>query len=50
MVNNAGIFTGVENILEETKGDFDRTMSIHMKRTYFVCKYAIKQFLAREPP
>ncbi|KAL7762818.1 hypothetical protein ACKLNR_006176 [Fusarium oxysporum f. sp. zingiberi] len=50
MVNNAGIFTGVENILEETKGDFDRTVSIHMKGTHFVCKSAIKQFLAREPP
>ncbi|KAF5624651.1 alcohol dehydrogenase [Fusarium tjaetaba] len=50
MVNNAGIFTGLKNILEETDDDFDRTMSINTRGTYFGCKYAIKQFLSQSEP
>ncbi|KAF5975149.1 alcohol dehydrogenase [Fusarium coicis] len=50
MVNNAGIFTGLKNILEETDDEFDRSMSINTRGTYFGCKYAIKQFLSQSEP
>ena len=48
MVNNAGIFTGLKTILDCTEEEYDRTMAVNTKGTYFGCKYAIKQFLSQE--
>ncbi|KLU82752.1 hypothetical protein MAPG_01821 [Magnaporthiopsis poae ATCC 64411] len=50
MVNNAGIFTGTQNILELSIDDYDRTMAINTRGTYLGCRYAIQQFLAQSPP
>lgn len=50
VVNNVGISTGLNNILEETDQDFDRTMSIGTRGAYFGCKSAIKQFLSQSDP
>ncbi|KAG9494849.1 hypothetical protein J7337_013078 [Fusarium musae] len=50
IVNTAGIFTGLKNILEETHDYFDRNMPINTRGTYLGCKYAIKQFLSQSEP
>lgn len=50
MVNNAGIFTGAQNILELPIDEYDRTMAINTRGTYLGCRYAIQQFLAQSPP
>lgn len=50
MVNNAGIFTGLKTIVEETDDDFNRTMAINMGGVYYGCKYAIRQFLSQAEP
>jgi NAD(P)-dependent dehydrogenase (short-subunit alcohol dehydrogenase family) len=49
MINNAGIFTGLKTIVETTEEDYDKTMTVNSKGTYFGCKYAIEQFLVQEP-
>jgi hypothetical protein len=48
MVNNAGIFTGLKTILDSTEDEYDRTMGVNTKGTYFGCKYAIEQFLKQD--
>lgn len=43
MVNNAGIFTGLHTIVDETEEQFDRTMLINCKSVWLGCKSAITQ-------
>lgn len=45
MVNNAGVFTGLHNIVEETEEQYDLTMNVNAKGVWLGCKYAITQFL-----
>lgn len=49
MVNNAGIFTGLHTILDETEEQYDATMNVNAKGVWLGCKYAIKQMLAQTP-
>lgn len=49
MVCNAGVFTGVHTILEETEEQFDFTMAINTKGVWLGCKAAIGQFMKQEP-
>lgn len=49
MVNNAGVFTGLHSILEETEDQYDFTMNVNAKGVWLGCKYAIKQFMKQEP-
>jgi NAD(P)-dependent dehydrogenase (short-subunit alcohol dehydrogenase family) len=48
MVNNAGIFTGLKNIVEEPDEDYLRTMAVNANGVYFGCKHAIRQFLVQQ--
>lgn len=49
MVNNAGIFTGLHTIVDETEDEYDRTMAINCKSVWLGSKFAIKQMLTQEP-
>lgn len=49
IVNNAGVFTGVHTILEETEAQFDLTMAVNTKGVWLGSKYAIKQMMNQEP-
>ena len=49
MVNNAGIFTGLHTIVDETEDDYDRTMAVNAKSVWLGCKFAIRQMLTQEP-
>jgi NAD(P)-dependent dehydrogenase (short-subunit alcohol dehydrogenase family) len=49
MVNNAGTFTGLATIIEQSEEDFDRTMAVNTKGTFLGCKYAIRQMMAQAP-
>jgi len=49
MVNNAGVFTGLHNIIEETEEQYDLTMNVNAKGVWLGCKYAIIQFMKQEP-
>jgi hypothetical protein len=49
MVNNAGIFTGLHTIVDETEDEYDRTMAVNAKSVWLGCKFAIKQMLTQEP-
>lgn len=49
MVNNAGIFTELHSILEETEDQYDRTMNINAKGVWLGCKYAIGQMMKQTP-
>ena len=49
MVNNAGIFTGLHTILDETEEQYDATMAINAKGVWLGCKYAIAQMMRQEP-
>ncbi|MBC3193109.1 SDR family oxidoreductase [Pseudonocardia sp. C8] len=43
MVNNAGIFTGLHTIVDETEEEFDKTMLVNCKSVWLGCKSAITQ-------
>lgn len=45
MVNNAGVFTGLNGIVEESEEDFDFTMAVNTKGVWLGCKSAITQML-----
>ena len=45
MVNNAGIFTGLHTIVDETEDEYDRTMAVNAKSVWLGCKFAIRQML-----
>ncbi|MEX3981851.1 SDR family NAD(P)-dependent oxidoreductase [Paraburkholderia sp. EG287A] len=49
MVNNAGVFTGLHSILDETEEQYDFTMNVNAKGVWLGCKYAITQFMKQEP-
>jgi NAD(P)-dependent dehydrogenase (short-subunit alcohol dehydrogenase family) len=49
MVNNAGIFTGLHTIVDETEDEWDRTMAVNAKSVWLGCKFAIRQMLTQEP-
>lgn len=49
MVNNAGIFTGLHTIVEETEDEYDATMRINAKSVWLGAKLAIRQMLTQEP-
>jgi len=49
MVNNAGTFTGLATIIDQSEEDFDRTMAVNAKGTFLGCKYAIRQMMAQPP-
>jgi NAD(P)-dependent dehydrogenase (short-subunit alcohol dehydrogenase family) len=49
MVNNAGIFTGLHTIVDETEDEYDRTMAVNTKSVWLGCKFAIKQMLTQDP-
>lgn len=49
MVNNAGVFTGLHNIVDETEEQYDFTMNVNAKGVWLGCKYAITQFMKQEP-
>jgi len=49
MVNNAGTFTGLHTVIEETEEEFQLTMDVNLKGAWLGCKYAIAQMLRQEP-
>ncbi|MGH3226299.1 MAG: SDR family NAD(P)-dependent oxidoreductase [Streptosporangiaceae bacterium] len=49
MVNNAGIFTSLHTIVDETEDEYDRTMAVNAKSVWLGCKFAIRQMLTQEP-
>ncbi|WP_145942960.1 SDR family NAD(P)-dependent oxidoreductase [Corynebacterium glyciniphilum] len=48
MVNNAGIFTGLATILDESEEDFDRSLNVNLKGVWNGSKAAITQFMKQE--
>jgi NAD(P)-dependent dehydrogenase (short-subunit alcohol dehydrogenase family) len=48
MVNNAGVFTGLNTILEEAEEGYDFLMAVNTKGVWQCCKYAIAQMLKQE--
>ena len=49
MVNNAGVFTGLHTILDETEEQYDFTMAVNGKGVWLGCKYAIRQMMRQQP-
>ncbi|MBN3823768.1 SDR family oxidoreductase [Burkholderia sp. Ac-20384] len=49
VVNNAGVFTGLHNIIDETEEQYDFTMNVNAKGVWLGCKYAITQFMKQHP-
>ncbi|KAK5079256.1 hypothetical protein LTR64_002322 [Lithohypha guttulata] len=49
MVNNAGIFTGLATIVDETVTNFDKTMAVNCRGVYLGMKYAVTQMMKQEP-
>lgn len=49
MVNNAGIFTALHTIVDETEDEYDQTMAVNAKSVWLGCKFAIRQMLTQEP-
>lgn len=49
MVNNAGTFTGLATITDQTEEEYDLTMAVNAKGTFMGCKYAIRQMMAQSP-
>ena len=47
MVNNAGTFTGLTTIVDQTEEEYDQTMAVNAKGTFFGCKFAIRQMMAQ---
>jgi NAD(P)-dependent dehydrogenase (short-subunit alcohol dehydrogenase family) len=49
MVNNAGIFTGIATVVDQSEEDFDLTISVNAKGVFLGCKYAVQQMMAQNP-
>lgn len=49
MVNNAGVATGLNTILEEAEERYDFVMAVNTKGVWLCCKSAIAQMLKQEP-
>lgn len=47
IVNNAGVFTGLHTIIDETEEQWDFTMAVNAKGVFLGCKAAITQMLAQ---
>ncbi|HWK28058.1 MAG TPA: SDR family oxidoreductase [Solirubrobacter sp.] len=47
MVNNAGVFTELHTIVDETEAQWDFTMAVNAKGVFLGCKAAITQMLAQ---
>lgn len=47
MVNNAGVFTDLHTIVEETEEQWDFTMAVNAKGVFLGCKYALRQMLSQ---
>jgi NAD(P)-dependent dehydrogenase (short-subunit alcohol dehydrogenase family) len=50
MVNNAGVITGLQTIVEESEEQYDFTMDVNAKGVWLGCKFAITQMLKQESP
>lgn len=48
LVNNAGIFTGLATIVDESEEDFDKTIAVNLKSVWLGSKFAIAQFLKQD--
>ena len=49
MINNAGVFTGLHTIIDETEDLYDAAMALNAKGVWLCCKYAVTQMLTQEP-
>jgi len=49
MVNNAGIFTRLETVIEQSEEDYERTMAVNAKSVWLGCKFALRQMMQQEP-
>ncbi|KFA23462.1 SDR family oxidoreductase [Xanthomonas vasicola] len=49
MVNNAGIFTRLETIIEQSEEDYELTMAVNAKSVWLGCKFALRQMMRQEP-
>jgi hypothetical protein len=49
MVNNAGIFTSVATVIDQTEEDYDITMAVNAKGAFLGCKYAVRQMMEQSP-
>ncbi|OAP54925.1 hypothetical protein AYL99_10625 [Fonsecaea erecta] len=49
MVNNAGIFTGLFNIVDEPVSNYDKTMAVNARGVYLGMKFAITQMMKQDP-
>lgn len=47
MVNNAGVFTGLHTIVDETDDQWDFTMAVNATGVFYGCRAAIRQMLAQ---
>lgn len=50
MVNNAGVFTDLHTIVDETEEQYDFTMDVNAKGVWLGCKYAITRMLQQDAP
>jgi NAD(P)-dependent dehydrogenase (short-subunit alcohol dehydrogenase family) len=50
MVNNAGVFTGLNSILDETEEQYDFSMAVNAKGVWLGSKFAIAQMMKQELP
>ncbi len=48
MVSNAGVFTDLHTIVDETEEQYDFTMAVNAKGVWLGCKFAIAQMLKQE--
>ena len=48
MVNNAGVFTDLHTIVDETEEQYDFTMDVNVKGVWLGCKAAITQMLKQD--
>jgi NAD(P)-dependent dehydrogenase (short-subunit alcohol dehydrogenase family) len=49
MVNNAGIFLGLANIVDEPVSNYDKTMEVNSRSVFLGMKYAITQMMKQDP-
>lgn len=49
MINNAGIFTSIATVIDQSEEDYDLTMAVNAKGVFLGCKYAVRQMMAQIP-
>lgn len=47
MVNNAGIFTGPADAIDQSLEHWDRTMTVNARGVFLGCKYALEQMMSQ---